>query len=420
MGKSVITALKNRICLKKAIIYLLTVVILSVSWNGKLFAQVSQQDLFNVFAPSPEAASLAKFGEIPVNLYAGIPNITLPIYTFKLRDFSLPVRLRYNYTGMKVDEIASSVGYGWALEAGGVIAATVHGLPDGFTGRPIPEEPWLFNPDYYNNKSDYDIAQGVIDGVYDVEPDEFFYNFAGRSGKFVTGTEASKFYPIPYRGMVIEKNSNGFLITDENGVKYEFYLKGSVFTSQVCEGGQGHQSISDVSPPEVSSGSWYLTRIVTPNGSEIQLNYESYGYTYEGMPSVQKYELKIGYGCASIENRECTPTHQVFEKRLASIYSPATGVKVRFFYESSDRKDLPGANALKSIKVYHGDSQVPATYFNLTHDYFYADGYNSSDPQEEQAKESRLKLISLTERDTLAYKFTYNSAIEIPARGSFG
>ncbi len=85
--------------------------------------------------PSPTAASLGKFGDIPVNLYTGTPNIEIPLYTVHGRTLQLPITLRYHASGIKVEEIAGWVGLGWALDAGGVITRTVKGLPDDIQDR---------------------------------------------------------------------------------------------------------------------------------------------------------------------------------------------------------------------------------------------------------------------------------------------
>ena len=73
------------------------------------------QDFPKIFLPSPEASSLAKFTEIPVLHYTGVPNISIPIHTINQKGISIPISLNYHSRGVQVSEIASRVGIGWAL-----------------------------------------------------------------------------------------------------------------------------------------------------------------------------------------------------------------------------------------------------------------------------------------------------------------
>lgn len=65
---------------------------------------------------SPQAAALARYGEYPVSMATGVPDINIPIYTIRLGDFSLPIRLAYHSSGIRVDDVASIVGLGWSLD----------------------------------------------------------------------------------------------------------------------------------------------------------------------------------------------------------------------------------------------------------------------------------------------------------------
>jgi len=64
-----------------------------------------------IIPPSPTAASLGKYGNIPVSNYTGIPNISIPLYTIKSGEIELPITLSYYSSGIKVSEEASWVGH---------------------------------------------------------------------------------------------------------------------------------------------------------------------------------------------------------------------------------------------------------------------------------------------------------------------
>ena len=80
--------------------------------------------------PSSEAQSLGKFGEIPVDLFTGKVNVSIPIYTIKYHDIEVPISISYHGGGIKVSDEAGSVGLGWTLNVGGVVSRTVRGIPD--------------------------------------------------------------------------------------------------------------------------------------------------------------------------------------------------------------------------------------------------------------------------------------------------
>src|SRR5687767_4295306 len=100
-------------------------IIVSVFCNTNLYAQetsTSFRNLVKITPISPEAASLGKFGNIPVGYYTGTPQISIPIYDIKVGSIHLPVSLNYHAAGIRVDKTSSSVGIGWALSGSGVVS----------------------------------------------------------------------------------------------------------------------------------------------------------------------------------------------------------------------------------------------------------------------------------------------------------
>ena len=187
----------------------------------------SFQSIVNVVPPSPDAASLGKYGEIPVSLYTGTPSIDIPLYEIN-RAVRVPISLSYHASGVKVDEIASMVGMGWVLNAGGVITRTIHGMPDDILGGLQTTDGRNKFNQYRTNTMTYAESQlyekDVLNGGYDTEPDEYYYNFLGRSGKMVFD-ELNNPVLLGEQRLKITMISGGFMITDEQGTKYFFTEK---------------------------------------------------------------------------------------------------------------------------------------------------------------------------------------------------
>ena len=77
--------------------------------------------------PSPTAANLGLYGEIPVSYYTGTPNISIPLYEIKGKQITVPISLTYHPSGIRPEIHPGPVGLGWSLRADGVITRTVRG-----------------------------------------------------------------------------------------------------------------------------------------------------------------------------------------------------------------------------------------------------------------------------------------------------
>ena len=85
-----------------------------------------------VSIPSPEAASLGIVANIPVSLHTGQVNVSIPLLEVKCGNYTLPVNLSYNASGIMPDIRPTWVGQNWNLNVGGVITRRVKDLPDEF------------------------------------------------------------------------------------------------------------------------------------------------------------------------------------------------------------------------------------------------------------------------------------------------
>ena len=228
---------------------------------------------------SPTAASLGKFGDIPVSLYTGIPDISIPIYEVRGRNLSLPISLKYHASGIHVEEIAGWVGLGWALNAGGVITRTVRGIPDDKPGGYYYTGNELNNDSNFSNLSDFDYISKLKHDISDSKPDIFYFNFASWTGKFYLTPDGV--FTVPYEKITFnfqlnyDKGIEKWIVITEDGTKYIFEER-EITTAIVQQYPlQSHNYTS----------SWYLTKIESPNGIDvIILNYENKG------TAVHKYQ----------------------------------------------------------------------------------------------------------------------------------
>ncbi|MDX2248495.1 MAG: hypothetical protein SF052_17050 [Bacteroidia bacterium] len=385
--------------------------LLTVSMYGQ--NPVNPEDLLagkdNVIPPSPTAASLGKFGGEPVNLSTGTANITIPLYTGQSRSLAIPLSLSYQTTGVRVEEIASWVGLGWALSAGGVISRTVRGLPDesskGYYNANLPADCY-FPPD----------CQNFIDGGWDAHADLFYFSLPGRSGKIVfpeNGSESDG-KVIPYENLQVKRyvvnNGQGFFwyfkITDEAGTIYTF----SDANGRAIEQTFSESSCGDNPGAQSFDSSWYLTRIESAQGDDvITFKYASTNLQYDAMATQQKIYISGPSNCGEDQSFLCKNSIVILGERLDSII---TEREILTFAANTTRLDIEGTDKkrLDALKVFTtGGTEIRR--FELAYDYF-------------PGSNQRLRLLSVQEKSPgigptkPPYLFTYNSTT-LPDRNSY-
>lgn len=159
-------------------------------------AQDTSGTIGHVPIAAPTAASLGKYGDIPIGYNTGTPQISIPLYTVRSGSLSLPIGLSYHASGLKVQEKASWVGAGWSLNAGGAITRTVVGGPDdrGITGYTNYTNGHYSDYGYSNYQwiggSGYGAVNGMVaddagfyQGRKDGEPDLYFFQLCWPYGQ---------------------------------------------------------------------------------------------------------------------------------------------------------------------------------------------------------------------------------------------
>jgi hypothetical protein len=107
----------------KKIPFVLVMIVSMMKVNGQNYQP-------NVIPPDPVSAQFQKYLGYPVSHATGIPQINIPLYTMESSGVDIPFSLSYHASGIKVKEVAGTIGLGWSLFPGFKITRTIMGKPD--------------------------------------------------------------------------------------------------------------------------------------------------------------------------------------------------------------------------------------------------------------------------------------------------
>ncbi|MEM8557689.1 MAG: hypothetical protein AAGG50_07685 [Bacteroidota bacterium] len=303
---------------------------------------------------SPNAASLGRFGEIPVSLHTGTPEIAIPLLTLQEGEMEVPVSLRYHARGLRVPELGGVVGMGWTLEAGGAITRTVVGLPDdhadGFfnTGQRIYTEV----PSNTSTDADLDYIVDIVNARADSDPDRYFYNVSGGAGEFAVGFESATgpSIVVPLRRTSWQFIGRGpWTIKDPRGVQYDFNETETTFDTSRLSAANPAYPFDSIEYPST----WYLTQMSSPVGaSQIDFSYANRGvadYEVNGMHQAVRQICDGDPGYTNTESKR-TMKYEIRNQRTISTIETSTE-RVRFEYSLRDDARDPDTGARQSYKL---------------------------------------------------------------------
>lgn len=265
--------------------------------------QASQFDVNTTFPASPNATNLGKYTDYALNNFSGVLPVTIPLLNYQNKDFSLPVSLFYDASGVKVQDIASNTGLGFILNCGGVITRQVRNVPDDGDRDKLGLSTGYLHYDFFRNFNNStqdmalnlrDMSQGQSAYHLDSEPDIFSFNFLGKTGHFFLTSESTTINLVPYQNLKItfktnEANRiNEFDVVDEQGNTYVFADTEISNTTFVANADytypSGYFNNSGTSLTQDYIGAWYLSKITTYFGQVINFTYDTehyaYGYLY--------------------------------------------------------------------------------------------------------------------------------------------
>ncbi len=379
--------------------------------------QPSIENMLRQFAlqpVEPTTASLGRYGEYRMNYSSGLPDISIPLYEINSGDLTVPIVLRYQGGGIKIQQEATWVGLGWDLFYGGQVTRVVQGFPDekepSKTNRPTASEIQTYLETHANKAYDTylnNMASG-LHASYSYMPDEYYYNVGMENGKFI-GKDVEAL--VPHKSVKINQHTTGWNITNSEGIKYTF--KANETTDNNLQYYLPYTS------------AWQIDKITSPSNHTITYEYQADGtyinkhricydgynyqhYNHNFHPFAPIYNHPINMGL-----KESFTIMEVTCKKPQFIYF--AGGRVKFVLSSRD--DIHYSNSLNHIHKLEAiiveKLKTDGTYETLKYfqfNYFY--------------KKKRLFLKSISQKSILdntqrlIARFEYD-AMDLPEKDSY-
>ena len=86
------------------------------------------------YTPTPQTQAFIRYGSNPVDLHTGNLTVTIPLYTYSDRDFTLPISASYSSQGFIPGKQTGILGMNWFLNCGGTISREIKGIADDHVG----------------------------------------------------------------------------------------------------------------------------------------------------------------------------------------------------------------------------------------------------------------------------------------------
>lgn len=283
----------------------LIIILLLLGFTRESYAQgTNVREIPKVIPPSPNAAALGVFGQVPVSMFNGLAQVNIPLGQVAIDGVNVNIGLDYHGGGINPDHHPGWVGLGWNLSAGGMITRRVAGDMDEIIAYGIAPLPMNYFS-YYNNYSDLstpdwagelNLRKYIVFNQPNVcypAPDEFIFNFGTYSGSFYydhTGKwQVKSQSPVHMRveeelkddyslkastpigsDITLKRIFYKFTLTTPDGCKYIFGgTPESIEFTRDADHSQNNPYNTSIVPT-----SWYLTQIITRNGRDINFKYE--------------------------------------------------------------------------------------------------------------------------------------------------
>lgn len=335
-------------------------------------SNASDYNLPDVIPPSSESFSRTQFGNVPMSEFRGTQNLSLPIYTLKQGDITVPITLNYSKLGLKVNDIPNNVGMSWVLETGGVINRTINSWPDELAveRKYYESASELLSLNTNDGTADANELNRLITrGDIDLEVDIFNFTYPGNSGSFYLDKNLNPVLITDDKSCKIEFNNNfndtyQFIITDNKGIKY-------YFGGETAKEETGNKL--DYSKRAVTS--FYLSKIIDTKGNVINYTYSvanARSYTPEKIQKQLVYYTD-NVSCPQF-GRPTGVTEEIFN--FFTIKTPVVLNKIstdtqEIIFESTPSK--PAVSKLNKIQIFYKEQKKQEIRFSYISQSFVGD-----------------------------------------------
>lgn len=255
---------------------------------------------------SPEVSGLGEYGKVPVGLYTGIPNVSIPLHEIRFGKYSIPISADYHLGSVRPNDPPGCLGLGWSLAANYAISRSVRGVCD----ETRPRGASTGNGYYWHTGDMHDVKvdtslfsvitrdhlSGSFDGDdswYELSADEFSFSLPGCSGNFYLNENGGWTVVCDQDIRVEFDPSTGFAdcadltsripgIDQWEGRRYKdcFFIRFTIVTPDGVRYTFGGVDATDFSIPyysrsngEIVATCWHLKRIDTPEGYTVSYDY---------------------------------------------------------------------------------------------------------------------------------------------------
>lgn len=428
--------------MKNKILYVLTILTYSIYSYAQLSPQIN--------VPSPEVAGLGQYGVIPVSLFTGIPDISIPLYEIKVGNYKFPISAGYHLASVKPNLQPGSLGMGWSLFADGYISRSVRGIYDEKCGADGIAHGYYshayklkdITPSQFAEETKHIMDDGETP-YYELTADEFSFSFCGYSGKFYY-SENGGWHVVSDDNIRVEFNpQNDFIDLNELNKRIpvthwlqsswnnRFFSRFTLITPDGCRYEFGGLSAMEFSVPyyarntsDLIPTTWRLSKITTIDKRVIEFTYDT---------SSILCELRYIPQSKTVYNIPCTPANPqigkngmtgylIFPVNLKTITTPNEIIEFNYFREY-EYPDLfvdtylgwTHKNMYNRTDIFNNSFDDPANQFQV----FLKNISTGSDYDLQQSIKSNLKhniLHSINIKNkypgssrTLYFDYTYNN-----------